>query len=121
ACGRSTPISTARGTTRISSSCSGRCSSAAMRTASGIDRGRAMRSLPRILTTALVLLLLADVAVADDKIKVVATFPDLADMTRQVGGDLVEVQSIATGVEDIHAVPMKPSFAVALNHADVLV
>ena len=80
-----------------------------------------MRSLPRILTTALVLLLLADVALADDKIKVVATFPDLADMTRQVGGDLVEVQSIATGVEDIHAVPMKPSFAVALNHADLLV
>ena len=80
-----------------------------------------MRSLPRILTTALVLLLLADVALADDKIKVVATFPDLADMTRQVGGDLVEVQSIATGVEDIHAVPMKPSFAVALNRADLLV
>ena len=41
-------------------------------------------------------------------------------MTRQVGGDLVEVTSLATGVEDIHAVPMKPSFAVMLNHADVV-
>jgi zinc/manganese transport system substrate-binding protein len=58
---------------------------------------------------------------ADDKIKVVATIPDLADMTRQVGGDQVEVQSIATGVEDIHAVPMKPSFAVALSRADAVV
>ncbi len=42
-------------------------------------------------------------------------------MTRHIGGDLVEVKSLATGVEDIHAVPMKPSFAVTLNRADVLV
>lgn len=58
---------------------------------------------------------------AEEKIKVVATMPDLADMTRQIGGELVEVNSLATGVEDIHAVPMKPSFAVLLNRADVLV
>ena len=55
------------------------------------------------------------------KIRVVATIPDLADMARHVGGDLVEVTSLATGVEDIHYVPMKPSFAVRLNRADVLV
>jgi len=60
-------------------------------------------------------------AQAADKIKVVATIPDLADMTRQIGGNLVDVTSIATGVEDIHAVPMKPSFAVQLNRADVVV
>jgi zinc/manganese transport system substrate-binding protein len=54
------------------------------------------------------------------KIRVVTTIPDLADMARHVGGDLVEVTSLATGVEDIHAVPMKPSFAVALNRADVV-
>jgi zinc/manganese transport system substrate-binding protein len=30
------------------------------------------------------------------------------------------VSSIATGVEDIHAVPMKPSFATLLNRADVV-
>lgn len=58
---------------------------------------------------------------AADKIKVVTTIPDLADMTRQIGGDLVDVSSLATGVEDIHAVPMKPSFAVRLNKADVVV
>ena len=58
---------------------------------------------------------------AEDKIKVVTTIPDLADMTRQIGGDLVDVSSLATGVEDIHAVPMKPSFAVRLNKADVVV
>jgi zinc/manganese transport system substrate-binding protein len=54
------------------------------------------------------------------KIRIVATIPDLADMARQVGGDLVEVTSLATGVEDIHAVPMKPSFAVLLNRADIV-
>jgi ABC-type Zn uptake system ZnuABC Zn-binding protein ZnuA len=57
---------------------------------------------------------------AETKIRAVATIPDLADMARHIGGDLIEVTSIATGVEDIHAVPMKPSFAVLLNRADVL-
>jgi zinc/manganese transport system substrate-binding protein len=57
----------------------------------------------------------------EDKIKVVATIPDLADMTRNIGGDLLQVNSIATGVEDIHGVPMKPSFVVLLNKADVVV
>ena len=70
---------------------------------------------------ALVGLLLPAQAGAAKKIRVVATIPDLADMARHVGGDLVEVTSIATGVENIHAVPMKPSFAVLLNRADVLV
>jgi zinc/manganese transport system substrate-binding protein len=57
---------------------------------------------------------------ADDKIKVVTTIPDIADLARQVGGNLLDVTSLATGVEDIHAVPMKPSFAMLLNHADVV-
>lgn len=64
--------------------------------------------------------LVPSVTRAADKIRVVATIPDLADMANQVGGDLVDVTSLATGVEDIHAVPMKPSFAVTLNRADVV-
>jgi zinc/manganese transport system substrate-binding protein len=55
------------------------------------------------------------------QIRVVATFPDLADMTRQIGKELVNVDSLATGVEDPHGVPMKPSFVPRLNRADVLV
>jgi zinc/manganese transport system substrate-binding protein len=66
------------------------------------------------------LLVPAALAPADSKIKVVATIPDLADMARHIGGDLVDVSSIATGVENIHAVPMKPSFATLLNRADIL-
>jgi zinc/manganese transport system substrate-binding protein len=76
------------------------------------------RWLPVVLAVVALLPLHADAA---KKIRVVATIPDIADMTRQVGGDLVDVTSIATGVEDIHAVPMKPSFAVLLSRADVVI
>jgi zinc/manganese transport system substrate-binding protein len=55
------------------------------------------------------------------QIRVVATFPDLADITRQIGKELVSVDSLATGVEDPHGVPMKPSFVPRLNRADVVV
>jgi zinc/manganese transport system substrate-binding protein len=55
------------------------------------------------------------------QIRVVTTFPDLADITRQIGKELVSVDSLATGVEDPHGVPMKPSFVPRLNRADVLV
>jgi zinc/manganese transport system substrate-binding protein len=55
------------------------------------------------------------------QIRVVATFPDLADITRHIGKELVSVDSLATGVEDPHGVPMKPSFVPRLNRADVLV
>jgi zinc/manganese transport system substrate-binding protein len=55
------------------------------------------------------------------QIRVVATWPALADITRQIGKELVNVESLATGVEDSHGVPMKPSFVPRLNRADVLV
>jgi len=55
------------------------------------------------------------------KIRVVTTLTDLADFSRAVGGDLVEVNSLATGVEDTHGVPMKPSFVPIMNRADLLV
>ena len=55
------------------------------------------------------------------KIRVVTTLTDLADFTREVGGGLVDVHSLATGVEDTHGVPMKPSFVPLLNRADLVV
>ena len=71
------------------------------------------------------LLLLAALATAlpayAAKIRVVTTLTDLADFTREVGGDLVDVHSLATGVEDTHGVPMKPSFVPLLNRADLVV
>jgi len=55
------------------------------------------------------------------QIRAVATWPALADITRQVGKELVSVESLATGVEDAHGVPVKPSFVPKLNRADVLI
>jgi zinc/manganese transport system substrate-binding protein len=45
----------------------------------------------------------------------------LADFARSVGGNLVEVNSLATGVEDTHGVPMKPSYVPMMNRADLLI
>jgi len=73
-----------------------------------------------LVSLSVMLLLLTFHTGADAKIRVVATIPDLADMARNIGGDLLEIKSLATGVEDIHAVPMKPSFATLLNRADIL-
>ena len=56
-----------------------------------------------------------------EKIRVVTTLTDLADFARAVGGDLVDVRSLATGVEDTHGVPMKPSFVPVMNRADLLI
>jgi zinc/manganese transport system substrate-binding protein len=80
-----------------------------------------MKRIATLLLITLTMLAPAGRLFADDKIQVVTTIPDLADMTRRIGGDLVEVTSLATGVEKFHNVQMKPSFAVRLNRADVVV
>jgi zinc/manganese transport system substrate-binding protein len=55
------------------------------------------------------------------KVRVVTTLTDLADFTRNIGGDHVDVFSLATGIEDTHGVPMKPSFIPIMNRADMMV
>lgn len=55
------------------------------------------------------------------QIRVVTTIPDLADITKQIGRELVDVESLTRGVEFMHAVPVRPSFVPRLNRADVLV
>jgi len=54
-------------------------------------------------------------------IRVVTTIPDLADITKQIGKELVDVESLTRGVEFMHAVPVKPSFVPKLNRANILV
>jgi zinc/manganese transport system substrate-binding protein len=58
---------------------------------------------------------------ADAKIKVVSTLPDLASLAREIGGDKVEVSSMAKPTEDSHFVDARPSFVVQLRSADVLI
>src|SRR6266487_4582636 len=76
----------------------------------------------RICTVAslLVFALLLPLA-AQAKINVVATTPDLAAIAKQVGGDKVEVTTLARPTEDPHFIDAKPSFVVKLRRADALV
>jgi zinc/manganese transport system substrate-binding protein len=81
-----------------------------------------MASRPVELAAALLAALLSLAAgPAAAKLRVVATLPDVADMARQIGGERIEVETIAQGGQDPHKVPVKPSFVTKLNRADALV
>jgi ABC-type Zn uptake system ZnuABC Zn-binding protein ZnuA len=54
-------------------------------------------------------------------VNVMTATEDLADLTRQVGGDRVKVESIARGYQDPHFVEAKPSFILKLAKTDLLV
>jgi zinc/manganese transport system substrate-binding protein len=58
---------------------------------------------------------------AQAKLNVVATTPDFGSIAKEIGGDKVEVTTLAKPTEDPHFVDAKPSFVVKLNHADALV
>ncbi len=58
---------------------------------------------------------------AAGRVRIITSIPDLADMAREIGGTLVEAESLATGVEDPHGIPIKPSFLPKLGRADLLV
>ncbi len=55
------------------------------------------------------------------KLEVVTATSDLASLTDEVGGDRVNVQSVARGYQDPHFVEAKPSFLLMLRKADLLV
>jgi zinc/manganese transport system substrate-binding protein len=74
----------------------------------------------RVLAISLFTLLIHAVPGSAQQIRVIASWPALADIARQVGKELVNVESLATGVEDAHGVPVKPSFVPRLNRADML-
>lgn len=60
-------------------------------------------------------------AADSDPLRVVTTTTDLAAIAAAVGGDDVEVESIARGYQDPHYVEAKPSFMRRLNRADLLI
>ncbi len=61
-------------------------------------------------------------AVAAEKhLNVIATIPDLADIAREIGGSNITVESMASGQEDPHAVPVRPALAAKLARADAVI
>jgi ABC-type Zn uptake system ZnuABC Zn-binding protein ZnuA len=72
----------------------------------------------------LVLLLPTTRADAEDdagKLKIVATLPDYAWAAEQIGGDHVEVHSIAHGNQDAHFVRPRPSYTALMRDADLFI
>ncbi len=65
------------------------------------------------------LITLAPNALAE--VRVVTTNPTLGDLTRQVGGEQVRVESLMRGPENAHNVIPKPSLVMKLRKADLFV
>jgi zinc/manganese transport system substrate-binding protein len=57
---------------------------------------------------------------AQAKLNVVATTPDFAAVAKAIGGDQVEITTLARPTEDPHFVDAKPSLILKLNRAQVL-
>lgn len=52
-------------------------------------------------------------------VHVVTSLPDLADLTRQIGGDRVTVDYIVRGDQNPHFIEVKPSYMMKLRSADL--
>jgi zinc/manganese transport system substrate-binding protein len=63
----------------------------------------------------------SDGARAENKLKIMTATTDLAALAQEVGGDKVDVESIAKGYQDPHFVEAKPSFLLKLRKADLLI
>src|SRR5215813_4737330 len=62
---------------------------------------------------------LPQAASAADKIRVVATIPDLKALAEEVGGKLVDVEALARGNQNAHELEVRPSLMLKLRRADV--
>ena len=65
------------------------------------------------------LLLAAGPTIAANRLKVAASITDLASIAASVGGDHVEVFSIARPNADVHHIEVLPSYMVKVSRADV--
>jgi zinc/manganese transport system substrate-binding protein len=77
--------------------------------------------LKRILGIAFGLALFATPLASAKKLNVVTSTTDLAALAQEVGGDRINVESIAKGYQDPHFVEAKPSFLLKLRNADLLI
>src|SRR3954468_11434756 len=55
------------------------------------------------------------------KLNVITSTTDLTALAQEVGGDKIDVESIAKGYQDPHFVGDKPGFLLKLRRADLLI
>ncbi|MGQ9571447.1 MAG: metal ABC transporter substrate-binding protein [Thermodesulfovibrionales bacterium] len=75
---------------------------------------------PFIFIIILSLILVSSVA-AENKIKVVVSYPYIESIVNEIGKESVEITSLAKGTEDPHFVVPKPSLIGKLRKADLLI
>jgi ABC-type Zn uptake system ZnuABC Zn-binding protein ZnuA len=75
----------------------------------------------RVLAALVTLVLAFGVADAADKVRVVTTIPDLKSLAEAVGGDLVEVDALARGTQNVHDAEVRPSMMLKLRRADLFI
>lgn len=80
-----------------------------------------MKNTLRHLLAAIALLALLCSGVFAEKLNVVTTLPDYADLAKAIGGDRISVSYIVRGDQDAHFIRPKPSFAQMVRKADVLI
>jgi ABC-type Zn uptake system ZnuABC Zn-binding protein ZnuA len=78
------------------------------------------RIVVRLSALAVLSLALAGGAFAE-KLRVVTSTPDLADLVRVVGGDAVAAESLVRGPQDAHFMDPRPTFVRKLHDADLYV
>ena len=87
-----------------------------------MTRRRSPRLAVSFSLTALLLSILSPAsALSASKLKVVTATTDMAALAEEVGGDRIDVESIARGYQDPHFVEAKPSFLLKLRKADLLI
>jgi zinc/manganese transport system substrate-binding protein len=80
-----------------------------------------VRSVSRLLTAVLFFAALSVPAAQAKKLNVITATTDLTALAQEVGGDKIDVESIAKGYQDPHFVEAKPSFLLKLRRADLLI
>ena len=80
-----------------------------------------MNRMKSLFVLLLALALAAPAWAAGKKLSVITSTSDLTALAQEVGGDRIDVESIAKGYQDPHYVEAKPSFLLKLRHADLLV
>jgi len=82
-----------------------------------------MKTQSRSLTAGLAALLIGlswSGKASGERLNVVASIPDIGVMVERIGGDRIHLEVLASGREDLHGVPVRPSFIPKLNRAKVL-
>lgn len=75
----------------------------------------------KLISVLVATLMLGAAVPADAALKVLATTPDWGALTRELGGERVDVYVATTALQDVHRVEAKPSLVARARTADLLV